>query len=215
MANSLSSSVMTVILVVVLAMCALLSSNVNAQAPDPSSASSGTPCTADSDCAADGSEFCRVGFCAAYVLEGGWCGGFVPPNNEHRCATGFACTDFPTDPRLADDGNGYCRKQCSENDDCAKGQTCDSDKVCRAPSTISSDDSAPEMEKRVEEVTVLSTTSESADQSAAAPRADLRPLVSASVTQESDSVTLSKTQVVEAAAPLLVTRALVSSSTTY
>eukprot|EP01087_Luapelamoeba_hula_P012534 TRINITY_DN349_c0_g1_i2.p1 TRINITY_DN349_c0_g1~~TRINITY_DN349_c0_g1_i2.p1 ORF type:complete len:218 (-),score=26.29 TRINITY_DN349_c0_g1_i2:242-895(-) len=216
MANfNLFSSVMTVMLVVV-ALCALSMTAVNAQAPDPSW-DSGSPCTTDSDCAADGSEFCRVGYCAAYVAEGDWCGGFLPPNSERRCGSAYTCTDFPTDPRLSDDGNGYCRKQCSSDDECSKGQSCNADKVCRAPSTITSspdisnDEETPEIEKRADVDTesqlesasaaVLVVSDEEVD-SETTIRSNMRPLVSASTSDLPESIS----------APVSTKRALVSSS---
>ena len=111
---------------------------VSAQAPPPPSDdpnSSAQACNVDADC--DSGNWCREGFCGAYVLEDDWCGGFLPPPSERRCAPGLTCTDFPRDPLLADDGNGYCRRQCSSSADCDGDDYCAADGVCRAAGSCS------------------------------------------------------------------------------
>jgi len=118
---------------ILMTIAALLLATASAQAPDPSdpATSSGPACDVDADC--ESGNWCREGFCAAYVAENDWCGGLLPPQDERRCATGFKCTDFPGDfePLLAD-GNGYCRRLCSSSRDCAGDDYCGEEGVCRA-----------------------------------------------------------------------------------
>ena len=117
---------------------AFVISTVSAQAPpldDPSASLSSQACEVDADC--ESGSWCREGFCGAYVLEDDWCGGFLPPQNQRRCAPGLTCTDFPTDPLLSEDGNGFCRRQCSSKADCSRDDFCAADGVCRNAGTCS------------------------------------------------------------------------------
>jgi len=115
-----------------LILATMLTCVAKAQAPpDPAIPSSSSPCEADADC--DSGSFCRAGFCGAYVTENDWCGGFLPPQDERRCLPNLVCADFPTDPLLSQDGNGYCRRQCTSTADCdVEGSFCAADGMCRS-----------------------------------------------------------------------------------